>query len=98
MREQKRSQWRERFEEWRVSGLSAAAWCRNNNIPYPTFCYWKKRLEKTCFLPTQFAEVPPESSEKGLAIEYRGFKIVLLPDFDADTLLRCLEALRATPC
>ena len=38
--------WRGRLQAWRDSGVSAAAFCRQHDLPYPQFIYWKRRLGK----------------------------------------------------
>ncbi|WP_333791866.1 IS66 family insertion sequence element accessory protein TnpB [Muricomes intestini] len=39
-----RALWKERIQEQASSGISMAAWCRQNHIKKSTFYYWKKRL------------------------------------------------------
>ena len=36
--------WRERIEAWRLSGQSQQAYCRANDLSYPRFIYWRRRL------------------------------------------------------
>ncbi|AJF06783.1 IS66 family insertion sequence element accessory protein TnpA [Geoalkalibacter subterraneus] len=38
-------QWTEKLADWRRSGLSMAAWCRQNDEGYYRFLYWRKRLQ-----------------------------------------------------
>ena len=40
-----REQWTDKISSWRESGLSMAAWCRENSESYYRFTYWRKRLE-----------------------------------------------------
>lgn len=42
----KREYWHTRFEQWRTSGLSAAAYCRQADLRVTTFYYWKSVFEK----------------------------------------------------
>ena len=37
--------WKERVETWRGSGLSQRKFCRANDLPYPQFLYWRRKLE-----------------------------------------------------
>jgi hypothetical protein len=37
-------QWRQHIENWRNSGLSQQAFCRNRNLSYHKFHYWRKKL------------------------------------------------------
>lgn len=44
--------------EWRNSGLSKKAFCRAQNIAYPTFHYWCKRIKgNSASVPSGFAEL-----------------------------------------
>ncbi len=36
--------WFDRIEEWKSSGLSRLAWCRNNDCSYYAFSYWYEKL------------------------------------------------------
>lgn len=36
--------WREKLQEWQLSGLHGPDWCRANQLPYHQFSYWKKTL------------------------------------------------------
>ncbi|MDN3508841.1 MAG: hypothetical protein P0S93_02275 [Candidatus Neptunochlamydia sp.] len=33
--------WQEKLEEWKTSGLSGSAWCRQNQLSYYQFNYWR---------------------------------------------------------
>jgi hypothetical protein len=37
-------QWRQHIEDWRNSGLSQQAFCRDRNLSYHKFHYWRKKL------------------------------------------------------
>jgi hypothetical protein len=39
------SVWDTKISAWQQSGLSVAAWCRNNSEKYYSFLYWRKRLQ-----------------------------------------------------
>lgn len=39
-------EWQKRIEEARASGLTAHAWCRENNIPISTFYYHLRRIRR----------------------------------------------------
>lgn len=52
--------WRQRLDEQVSSGLSQKAWCRENNINFHNFAYWKKRfreLSNEDSLPQQFVKL-----------------------------------------
>ena len=39
--------WSEKITVWQNSGLSIAAWCRQNGESYHRFLYWRRRLQQT---------------------------------------------------
>lgn len=38
------SEWKTRFQKWLASGLSGRSWCRENQISYGTFSYWRQKI------------------------------------------------------
>jgi hypothetical protein len=92
----RKAEWEFKLENWRASGLSGAAWCRENDINYPVFMYWRRRIE----VPTQkevstFVELTsPLNQTTGIDVEYRGVTLHLSKDFDATTFQRCLQLLK----
>lgn len=95
---EQKQEWRDRVESWRSSNKSAAKWCRENNVDYDKFIYWKGR-----FLPnniskstrTGFLEIPEEkTSGAGITIEYQGFHIHLSKQFDQSVLQALLSSMR----
>ena len=38
------SEWLQQFKEWEESGLSIAAWCKQQNECFHSFKYWRRRL------------------------------------------------------
>ena len=40
-------QWRQHIEEWRNSGLSQQAFCRDRSLSFNQFHYWRKKLAHT---------------------------------------------------
>ncbi|WP_255352380.1 hypothetical protein [Xanthomonas sp. MUS 060] len=40
----KREQWVGYVQAWQVSGLSQAAWCREQGLSLASFGYWRRRL------------------------------------------------------
>lgn len=52
--------WKLKFDEYKKSGQSIKAWCKNNGIIHTTFRYWIKRFTPSEEFPpvdTQFAKV-----------------------------------------
>jgi hypothetical protein len=95
--------WRRLVEEWVASGatVSAAEWCREREIRYNAFLYWKKRLsaaepdrvDRSCF-----KELSPFPVAPGIALEYQEMRIELMPNFDGALLVRCLRAMKEASC
>lgn len=46
-RAERRAMWQERVEAYNASGLSVAAWCREQDIPDHPMHYWLKRLRQS---------------------------------------------------
>jgi hypothetical protein len=68
---QARSQtWRQHIEDWHNSGLSQQAFCRDRNLSYPQFHYWRKKLvnkpaDKTPLRPSALVPVTYQSALPG---------------------------------
>jgi len=91
--------WKEKVLEWEASGKSCQAWCRENNIPYTTFCGWRERLKKSNKAPnktkTGFIELKDQiSSDIGITLEYKEVKIHLKAGFDKIVLQGCFDTLK----
>ncbi|WP_448215653.1 IS66 family insertion sequence element accessory protein TnpA [Endozoicomonas sp. 2B-B] len=41
------SEWLERVQSWRDSGLTQSAWCQQHGIRVSKFGYWKRKLDTT---------------------------------------------------
>lgn len=91
---QLREEWKEKIKAWETSGQSGAAWCRQENISYRTFCNWKYRLTSKTLSKDSFLELQEEKS-RGIDLEYQGIRIHLDKDFDPFTLKKCLQALKS---
>lgn len=90
-RESVRREWRDRLALWRASGLSAAAFCREHDVPVWRFHYWTKRI--AALEETQeggFARVTPSGSGLRLSLP-GGLQLELDPEFDEATLRRFLK-------
>lgn len=97
--EEKRQEWQEKILQQQNSGQSVACWCRDHQIPYNGFVYWKRRFTPPTLLTrSAFKELPASPRETGLAIEYQGVRIIVSKKFDAATLLRCIRAFGGLSC
>lgn len=36
--------WQQQLEDWRASGLSGAAFCKQHTLSYHQFMYWRRKL------------------------------------------------------
>lgn len=60
MKSKERQQfWRQHIETWQASGLSGAAFCKQYDLNYSQFNYWRKKLQtgKAVEKPAGFAQV-----------------------------------------
>ncbi len=88
-------EWSAKISAWRESGLSVAAWCRDNAEGYHRFLYWRKRLA----VPEQhqlgsFVEL--ELAPPPLALECNGVYVHVSSGFDASLLGEVLTVLKRT--
>ena len=87
--------WKHKLTEWEDSGLSGAEWCREQNITYCIFLYWKKKLGISKATPQHFLELIDHPKEAaGIEIEFQGFLIRLSRNFDEQTFQRCTQILK----
>ncbi len=103
----KNPEWSEKIERWKLSGKSAQAWCRENQVIYTTFMGWCKRLEANKLsqtirkpsLKAQFIELKdPPKVHSEISLEYNEVIIHLKGEFDPSLMKKCLEVLRGTSC
>lgn len=90
--------WITQVGRWKGSGLSAAAWCRENGVDYPQFLYWRERIAKRG--AESFVELTDakSSEESGIELEAQGVTVRLTKGFDSFDLLRCLRVIGAMAC
>ena len=92
--------WQQRIEDWQQSGESIAQWCREHNVVYHLFMYWKKRIglnsQKGKASQAKFVEIRDDQSmeDTGVTIEYQGLQVRMAHNFDNDALFRCLQTLK----
>lgn len=88
-----KQQWSEKIAAWRESGLSVAAWCRQNNEGYHRFLYWRNRLRQKAMPSGRFVELTVETSS--LAVECNGVTLHIERGFDRELLREVLSVLKA---
>jgi len=88
-----KQQWSEKIAAWQESGLSIAAWCKQNDEGYYRFIYWRKRLLQPKVQPsTSFVELTLEPS--ALAVECNGVTLHIERGFDRELLRDALSVLK----
>lgn len=96
--EEKKQEWRDKFQKQRESGLTIKRWCLENHLTPQAFYYWRARLfPKPALSRSQFTEIT-HSKDVGLSIQYKSFQIRLERHFDPLTLKKCLSILKEIPC
>ena len=86
-------EWSGKIAAWRESGLSIAAWCRDNGEGYHRFIYWRKRLAMPERQPLgMFVEL--ELAAPPLALECNGVYVHVSSGFDAGLLGEVLTVLK----
>lgn len=50
---EKRMEWETRVDAWQTSGLSAAEWCRNQDIKVNQMYYWIRKFNRESAAPTR---------------------------------------------
>ncbi len=88
-----RQEWSGKISAWRESGLSVAAWCRDNAENYHRFLYWRKRLAMPVVQqPGRFVEL--EFAAPPLALSCNGVYVHVTSGFDENLLGDVLTVLK----
>jgi hypothetical protein len=94
-RKDRREYWRALIEKQAESGVSAAAFCKEQNVNPQRFYYWRKHLN--CDLPrTGFIRLVPTSKTTCSGVRIlldHGMRVEVDRDFDPLTLREILDAL-----
>ena len=97
--------WQAHLKAWDSSGFSRAEYCRQQNLSYPAFKYWEKKLISRPSSPPAFVTVPAVRVEQAmlgrkevarLKVDLGGrYRIEVYDDFSSVTLSRLLSLLAA---
>ena len=68
---QKRRQWEERFERYRVGRLTVARFCTKERVSVNTFYYWAKRLDLRATADDLRSTRARSAEREGTAEQYR---------------------------
>lgn len=71
--------WQQTLSDWQASGLSGAAYCKQQSLVYHRFVYWRQKLnsrpEDNAGSPSGFARVAPVPDDRmtgGLTVSLPG--------------------------
>lgn len=99
--EEQRLHWKQHVLQQQESGQSIHQWCREHNLNYDSFLYWKKQFSPTKTVPldrSSFRELKDPPPAAGITLEYHTVKIHLPKNFDPTTLKECLHVLKGALC
>ena len=86
-------EWTEKLADWSNSGLSIAAWCRQNDEGYHRFLYWRRRLgDQQARTAGSFVEL--RLGQSPLYLECNGIYIHVDRGFDPGLLTDILSLLK----
>ena len=100
-------EWSKIIEQWRISELSARAWCRQHDITYSTFMYWRQRLQQQNVSQNEIQPLPSSPFieikdstivDSGVSVLCQGVQIDLCRDFDRSVFLSCVKTLQGDVC
>ena len=96
-------QWRERVRGQRASGLTVAAYCRQNRLAVSSFFAWKRKLhagpQAPAFVEARVVDAPP-AARGTCPIEVRlrgGRRVRVRRGFDRELLVAVVAALEGMP-
>jgi len=103
--ERKRAYWKQHLENWRSSGLTQLAYCRQHDLKVHQFTYWKKRFVQTeagiTFVPVNIRPADSmasvDSADSLRLIVDGDLQIEITADFDPRLLRRLIATLRSRP-
>ena len=103
---QKRTQeeWLHLIKQWKDSGKSLAAWCREQNLSKSTFLYWVQKQKKhtpsvNSLKKEHFTELTsPASDIASIEIHYEQLYIRLPANCDPRLLTSCIKIVRGGKC
>lgn len=87
-------EWTVKIAAWSRSGMSIAAWCRDNDENYYRFLYWRRRLQAPEHSQSgKFVELNLASSSP-ISLECNGVFVHVSTGFDAGLLTDVLSLLK----
>jgi hypothetical protein len=84
-------EWLAKITAWQQSGMTLAAWCRENSENYQRFLYWRKRLAAPDL--GRFLELTAPAAP--ISLECNGILVHISKGFDPGLLADILSVLKA---
>ena len=94
--EQKRRRWQKILKDWKESGKTQSAYCREHGFSYHQLQYWKKRERKhaiPAFIEIRPGNVCNEQSHAPLRLIVGGCQVAVERDFDPVALQQLIGVL-----
>ncbi|WP_277680126.1 IS66 family insertion sequence element accessory protein TnpA [Gracilibacillus dipsosauri] len=97
----KQLEWQSRMDQWRESGLSIAAWCRQENIHTHQMYYWKRRFDQQSASPSaidwlEISTSANNDTDASLVIKIDKLVVEVKPHIDRQLLSDVLHLLKYT--
>ena len=102
--DQKRQYWNTHITDWQTSRLSQTEYCRQHELRFHQFVYWRRRFAPQTAMPISLVQVPAAAVARasGYFSPSAALRVALAPDvcievspgFDPPTLLQVVTALR----
>lgn len=87
--------WTNKITAWQRSGLTVAAWCRNNSVSYHSFLFWRKRLQAEVHREGgRFLELTVTPTSSPILLECNGITVHVSSGFDPALLWDVLSLLK----
>jgi hypothetical protein len=101
-----KDRWKENIINQSQSGLSIAAWCRQNQVAVHAFYYWRNKAFPKSIDRANFKEIleqnldgtDTQSQSSGVSLQYQEVYIHLDRQFDASTFKQCLKIIMEVSC
>lgn len=97
--------WSILVKQCQASGKTAIVWCQENNISYETFIMRRSQIRKmqkeqdSPLHKSSFVELQePKTEQSGIEIHIHNRILAVQKNFDASTLLRCIQILESFSC
>ena len=96
--------WKQRFNDWKKSGLSKSKWCAQNNLNIHQLYYWFKRFKtdenkqptEIKWLPVQMETNVTEIIEHdSISVQIGKCNIDVKPGFDTEHLSKIIKVLNS---